>query len=79
MPEIVVHETYKQQFGKHSVELGTEVTEPFVAIYRNDYEISRQYFYEYVDAFRAFSLVQMALDDIDNEGYGYEEDESDTE
>ena len=79
MPEIVVHETYKQQFGKHSVELGTEFTEPFVAIYRNDYEISRQYFYEYVDAFRAFSLVQMALDDIDNEGYGYEEDESDTE
>ena len=72
MSDINVHKTFKQQFGKHSVELGTEYTEPFVSLMREGYELERLYFHTYEDAFRAFCLVQSALSDIDDEGYGYE-------
>ena len=73
MPEIVVHKTFKQQFGVHSVELGIEYSAPYVAVLRGDYELMKFHFNDYQDAQRAFVLVQSALSDIDDEGYGYEE------
>ena len=79
MPEIVIHNTFKQQFGRHSVELGAEFTEPFVSVLREEYELTKLYFHEYEDAYRAFCLVQLALNDIDNEGYGYEDEANEAE
>ena len=73
MGDINVHKNFTQQFGKHSVELGTEYTEPYVAVLREDYELMKLYFYDYKDAQRAFVLLQTVLSDIDDEGYGYEE------
>lgn len=67
-----IHDTYKQQFGRHNVELGSELTEHYVRLSRGDVELDKAYFLEYADAQRAFYLVQSALEDIDNEGWGYE-------
>lgn len=73
--DVKVHTRFEQQFGRHCVEIGVECTEPYVSVLRDEYELGRQYFNEYTDAFKAFCLVRLALSDIDDEGYGYEEDE----
>ena len=75
MSDINVHKTFTQQFGVHSVELGIEYSEPYVAVFRKDYELMKLYFHTYEDAFRAFVLTQTALNDIDNEGFDYEDEE----
>ena len=71
--ETKMHQRFEQQFGRHGVEIGVECTEPYVSVLRDEYELTRQYFNLYQDAFKAFSLVQVALNDVDDEGYGYEE------